>query len=131
MTRAILLIGCVALGACWGGDDGPSSVSSNPASAGDTATDAFCELAKSILGVDDIGDDPGKLRAQMDELITAGENLAEGSRNELARRVEEVTDVLELAEQGRAPSGWSSDKVVEVVVGVCGPEGLLSWTVQP
>ena len=61
----------------------------------------------------------------------AAEDLADGPRRDLMERVEALTYVLELAEQGSAPSGWSSDEAVVVVGDLCGPEGLTSWTVQP
>lgn len=65
------------------------------------------------------------------DLAELSESLPSEDRDALAAAMQPLLETLELAVDGKAPNGWSSEGVTTVVGGICERADLISWTVQP
>ncbi len=97
----------------------------------DDATAEFCDEGAGVLVDDSIGDDPEKMRLQMEALAQAASDLPDEARLTLMQHVEPLIAELHLAERERAVGGWSSAEVVAFVSDLCGRDDLMAWIVQP
>ena len=91
----------------------------------------FCDEARRLLGVSPPGSSPDGMLHQMTQLDKAAQTLSEPDRARIVAEIEILVAHLNVVLTTDDLLSWSSGDVVAVVSDLCGPNGLMSWIVQP
>jgi len=98
-----------------------TACASEPTTTPTNATNAFCKEAVPILSRQDLGESPGPMLEQMDDLTKAAtENLDQESQSELMVPISALKDRLRSVVSGQAVDGGSNVDVVHFVISLCG-----------